>query len=266
MDPISYPWQSGYVVFNNNPIAFIDPSGLEGEDPNKPKEADMRTTSEGCKEVYLDGRWVDYKFKETALKEVAVRPNKTTSTDNTSEKEDREFEQWRQSVYNRTEYFPSTSGDFHSIGVGLTPLGVLADAYTMFYGKDGFTGEEITGVWRYAGIVPFVSEFRKGAKVAKGVTVIGEGMTRVETTAAKIPGARVLNDMPIFTGKPWEITSQMMQYNRKWILNEMRSGRTILDIGRDLNRIDPSIFYQMEQNMLKNYQKLYPGSLNIITL
>ena len=38
-----------------------------------------------------------------------------------------------------------------------------------------------------------------------------------------------------------------------------------LDIGRDLNRANPSIFYQMEQNMLKNYQKLHPGSLNIVT-
>jgi len=90
-------------------------------------------------------------------------------------------------------------------------------------------------------------------------------MARVEAAASKIPGAKILNDMPAFTGKPWEVTSQMMQYNRKWILNEMRSGRTILDIGRDLNRANPSIFYQMEQNMLRNYQKLHPSSLNIVT-
>lgn len=101
--------------------------------------------------------------------------------------------------------------------------------------------------------------------VAKGgTTVIGEGMARVEAAASKIPGAKILNDMPKFTGTADQITSQMMQYNRQWILNEMRSGRTILDIGRDLNRSNPSIFYQMEQNMLKNYQILHPGSLNII--
>ena len=59
--------------------------------------------------------------------------------------------------------------------------------------------------------------------------------------------------MLAFTGKPWQVTSQMMQYNRQWMLNELRSGRTILDIGRAATRINPSIFYQMEQNMIKNY-------------
>lgn len=101
-----------------------------------------------------------------------------------------------------------------------------------------------------------------------GTTVIGEGMTRVEAAATNIPGSKILNDMPIFTGTKDQITSQMMQYNRKWILNELRSGRTILDIGLDAARpghYGNSIFYQMEQNMIKNYQKLYPGSLNIVT-
>jgi len=51
----------------------------------------------------------------------------------------------------------------------------------------------------------------------------------------------------------------------------MRSGRPIIDIGTDATRQtpaaiaagEPSIFYQMEQNMMRNYQKLHPGSLNI---
>jgi RHS repeat-associated protein len=30
-DPITYPWQSTYAVFNNNPIYFTDPDGLEGK-------------------------------------------------------------------------------------------------------------------------------------------------------------------------------------------------------------------------------------------
>ncbi|KIO76862.1 hypothetical protein TH53_12190 [Pedobacter lusitanus] len=97
-----------------------------------------------------------------------------------------------------------------------------------------------------------------------GTTVIGETMKRVSTAASEIPGARTLNTMPNFTGTADQVTSQMMQYNRQWILNEMRSGGTILDIGADVNRATPSIFYQMEQNMLKNYQVLHPGSLNIV--
>jgi hypothetical protein len=31
VDPITYPWQSAYAAFNNNPIYYSDPSGLEGE-------------------------------------------------------------------------------------------------------------------------------------------------------------------------------------------------------------------------------------------
>ncbi|MDA3882639.1 MAG: hypothetical protein PF481_05110 [Bacteroidales bacterium] len=36
LDPIPYPFQSSYCVFNNNPIFFVDPEGLEGQKSNKP--------------------------------------------------------------------------------------------------------------------------------------------------------------------------------------------------------------------------------------
>jgi hypothetical protein len=36
LDPITYPWQSSYATFNNNPVYFSDPSGLEGEPKAKP--------------------------------------------------------------------------------------------------------------------------------------------------------------------------------------------------------------------------------------
>lgn len=96
----------------------------------------------------------------------------------------------------------------------------------------------------------------RGSEMAP--TIIGEGMGRVEAAAAKISGARILNTMPEFTGTADQITSQMMQYNRQWLLNELRSGRTIIDIGLDETRPTPSIFYQMEQNMIKNYNILHP--------
>jgi RHS repeat-associated protein len=110
----------------------------------------------------------------------------------------------------------------------------------------------ITGVGKLAA----VGISKLAAK--EGVTIIGEGMARVEATAAKIPGATIMNTMPVFTGTAEQITSKMMQYNRQWILNEIRSGQTILDIGRDATRVNPSIFYQMEQNMIKNYKLLHP--------
>jgi len=95
-------------------------------------------------------------------------------------------------------------------------------------------------------------------------TVIEETMKRVNAEASNIPGSRTLSDMPDFTCTDDQRTSQMIQYNRKWILGEMRSGNTILDIGLDINRTYPNIFYQMEQNMIKNYQILYPSLLNVI--
>lgn len=35
VDLIILPWQSSYATFNNNPIVFIDPKGLQGERPEK---------------------------------------------------------------------------------------------------------------------------------------------------------------------------------------------------------------------------------------
>ena len=94
---------------------------------------------------------------------------------------------------------------------------------------------------------------------AAGQTIVGEGMKRVITAAAKRPGSVILNNMPKFSGSATQVTSKMMTYNRLWILQQLRSGRPILDIGVDVARKTPSIFYQMEQNMMKNYLKLHPN-------
>ena len=101
----------------------------------------------------------------------------------------------------------------------------------------------------------------RAGQAVNGPVIIGETMVRVEQAAAKIPGSKILNDMPDFRSMGMnanQVTSSMMQYNRKWILEQMRSGREIIDIGADANRASSSIFYQMEQNMLRNYQKLHP--------
>ncbi len=31
IDPVDYAWQSSYATFNNNPMLYYDPNGLEGE-------------------------------------------------------------------------------------------------------------------------------------------------------------------------------------------------------------------------------------------
>ncbi|NOU60119.1 DUF6443 domain-containing protein [Marinifilum caeruleilacunae] len=97
-----------------------------------------------------------------------------------------------------------------------------------------------------------------------GQTIIGEGMKRVSVAAARSPGSTILNNMPHFSGSPHQITSQMMQYNRRWLLQQMRSGKPIMDIGFDPTRGTPSIFYQMERKMINNYLKLHPNAFKII--
>jgi len=112
--------------------------------------------------------------------------------------------------------------------------------------------------------IPKIFKFFRGLTSKSGPTIIGEGMKRVSMEAAKNPGSKILNNMPKFSGTAEQITSQMMAYNRKWILQQMRSGRPILDIGFDLARKYPSIFYQMERNMVKNYLKLNPGAFKVL--
>jgi RHS repeat-associated protein len=153
---------------------------------------------------------------------------------------------------------------------GLVPgFGELADGANalIYLGRGDNTNAALSG----AAMIPFIGWGATTAKVvgrvdnavdsARGPVIIGETMARVEQAAAKIPGSKILNDMPDFRSMGMnadQVTSSMMQSNRKWILEQMRSGRQIIDIGADANRATPSIFYQMEQNMLKNYQKLHP--------
>ena len=97
--------------------------------------------------------------------------------------------------------------------------------------------------------------------------IVGETMSRVEAAAADIPGAKILDDMPDFSAMglpPHKVASAIMQYNRQWILDLLRSGRPIIDIGFHPNRAIPSIYYQMERNMIKYYQILHPEYRGVI--
>ena len=50
-DPIQHPWQGSYTAFNNNPIYFVDPMGLEGDNKD---EKGQKIYGSGSKEH--DGR------------------------------------------------------------------------------------------------------------------------------------------------------------------------------------------------------------------
>lgn len=59
-DPITKPWESPYATFNNNPIYFADPSGLDGEGPNGECPGDVQSCEDGSSEVFGDdNKWHD---------------------------------------------------------------------------------------------------------------------------------------------------------------------------------------------------------------
>jgi len=94
-----------------------------------------------------------------------------------------------------------------------------------------------------------------------GPVIIGETMTRVQAASASHPGAVILDSMPDFKAQGMnahQVTSAMMQFDRKWTLDQLRSDRPWIDIGRDPNRVVPSIFYPMETTMRQNYLQLHP--------
>jgi len=54
VDPLVYDWQSPYATFNNNPIYFSDPRGLEGEKPKPNERGHKYDCGDGTCE-YFDG-------------------------------------------------------------------------------------------------------------------------------------------------------------------------------------------------------------------
>lgn len=99
----------------------------------------------------------------------------------------------------------------------------------------------------------------KGMKFGGKSVVVGETMTRVDKAARKFNAGTLempdwINRMPRGDAK----TAAMMDYNQKWLQDHMDKGTDIIDIGRDAKRADPSAFYDMEQEMLKNYKNMNP--------
>ena len=62
VDPLmaKYPMMSPYVAFNNNPIFFVDPLGLEGTNPGDPPVGSTCVDEVGATLKYEgDGNWSD---------------------------------------------------------------------------------------------------------------------------------------------------------------------------------------------------------------
>lgn len=75
-DPVLKPWESPYAAFNNNPILYADPKGLEGEDP-KVKKGDVIAKNEHASvdevEIIIPKHEHDYKKPIASPDALAVK-------------------------------------------------------------------------------------------------------------------------------------------------------------------------------------------------
>ena len=107
------------------------------------------------------------------------------------------------------------------------------------------------------------SDFWQCSNAAKKPPIIiGENMNRVKEYADQVGGHAY---------KPWKLDpwdpATAMRRNERWILDQRRAGREVIDIGPDFERRATtgyiSDFYEMERRNLTgydNYQKVFERS------
>jgi hypothetical protein len=280
-DPLAekYTSMTGYHYALNNPVRFLGLFGMDSSDPNtvrkekqanreaRKAETDADVTHRANK---TDNNCLTCPQKSNYVGRTFVSEGKTyTYTDEAWKQSLAEVVIIREQLAYRKAWMYAVLGE---LGSGKVNLDESTNPYIWTSGEINAAMDVQLTIALTVIPIPAVGGLRSvglggkwiGSATTKGLTVVGEGMARVEAAASKIPGAKILNDMPKFTGTADQITSQIMTYNRQWILQQMRSGRPILDIGRDLNRSNPSIFYHMEQSMMKNYLKLHSNAFQTI--
>ncbi|MBK8659365.1 MAG: hypothetical protein IPN22_10995 [Bacteroidetes bacterium] len=77
VDPLTYEWQSSYAAFNNNPVYFNDPLGLQGERPqdgtaDNPQNGETCTNPDGTGEYFANGSWHQSRIQGTQLPDAEI--------------------------------------------------------------------------------------------------------------------------------------------------------------------------------------------------
>jgi hypothetical protein len=218
---------------HNDPIDFTDPMGTETTLPPGPNHASPL-------------------MEESARQQHFDRSNGAIATGSLAFKREQEMKAIGRGIERVKALFASYVSWTERNRAAMPPFLQEFHKFMDDHGGIGL-GVPIGGLGVTTGIM---ANTRSGGSV-----IIGETMTRVQAAAASRPGAVILDSMPDFKALGMnanQVTSAMMQFDRKWTLEQLRSGRQWIDIGRDPNRAIPSIFYPMEATMRQNYLKLHP--------
>lgn len=153
--------------------------------------------------------------------------------------------------------------DAASIGFGFTPPGIFADLYTAFTGKDFFTDEEVSGFWRYAGLIPFVSESRKlgtaaeaaeegitAIRVTKGTASFGQIKTALTSAQQAYKGSTVVGHaLSKHAGRHPEIWGKMTGSMKTWNEQAMKHFRDIVKGPGEFQKVTENGISFMEKRL-----------------
>lgn len=120
---------------------------------------------------------------------------------------------------------PTALQEGASLAVGFTPLGTPADVYIAVTGEDFITGEKVPLFWRIIGVVPWVSELRKGVRLGgKAAEAAMRASRAVENSAENVVSSALRHEGKEIGSGAAEAASNI--WNARRILAETRPDLT----------------------------------------